>query len=73
MLEGINSKTDDTVMDQLTGRQSRGNHSAWTEKKKKNLNENSLKELWDKIKHANICIIGVPEREERERDSKLFE
>ena len=35
--------------------------------KKKKKNEDSLRNLWDDIKHTNICIIGVPEGEERER------
>ena len=26
-------------------------------------NEESLRELWDNVKHTNICIIGVPEGE----------
>ena len=30
-------------------------------------NEDSLRDLWDNIKHNNIHIIGVPEGEERER------
>ena len=30
-------------------------------------NEDSLRDLWDNIKHTNILIIGVPEREEREK------
>ncbi|WP_430507502.1 hypothetical protein, partial [Escherichia coli] len=30
-------------------------------------NEESLRELWDNIKHTNIRIIGVPEGEEREK------
>ena len=30
-------------------------------------NENSLRVLWDNIKHMNICVIGVPEGEEREK------
>ena len=30
-------------------------------------NEESLRELWDNVKHTNIHIIGVPEREEREK------
>ena len=30
-------------------------------------NEDGLRELWDNIKHTNICIIGVPEGEEREK------
>ena len=28
-------------------------------------NEDSLRELWDNIKHTNIQITGVPEGEER--------
>ena len=36
-------------------------------------NEESLRELWDNVKHTNICIIGVPEGEEREKVSeKIF-
>ena len=36
-------------------------------------NEGSLRDPWD-IKHTNICIIGVPEREEREKgQKKIFE
>ena len=30
-------------------------------------NEYSLRDLWDNIKCINICVIGVPEGEERER------
>ena len=30
-------------------------------------NEDSLRDLWDNIKHKNICIIGVPEEEEKEK------
>ena len=43
------------------------------QKKEKRLktNEESLRELWDNVKCTNICIIGVPEGEERERE-KLF-
>ena len=29
--------------------------------------EDSLRDLWDNIKCTNICIIGVPEGEEREK------
>ena len=29
--------------------------------------EDSLRDLWDNIKHTNILIIGVPERDEREK------
>ena len=37
------------------------------EKRMKKKNENSLRKLWDNIKHTNIRIIGMPEGEERER------
>ena len=37
-------------------------------------NEESLRELWDNIKHTNIRIIGVPEGEEREKGTeKIFQ
>ena len=37
-------------------------------------NEDSLRDLWDKIKCNNIRIIGVPEGEEREKGpEKIFE
>ena len=37
-------------------------------------NEDSLRNLWDNIKHNNIRIIGVPEGEEGEKGTeKIFE
>ena len=37
-------------------------------------NEDRLRDLWDNIKHTNIHIIGVPERERREKGlEKIFE
>ena len=30
-------------------------------------NEDSLRDLWDNIKHKDNGIIGVPEKEEREK------
>ena len=32
--------------------------------------EDSLRDLWDNIKHTNICIIGVPEEEEKKKWSE---
>lgn len=52
------------------------NHRAmpWRGEKKNLKNDNSLRDLWEKIKYANICIIGFPEREERENVTEnLFE
>ena len=37
-------------------------------------NEDSLRDLWDNIKHTNIHIIGIPEGKEGEKGpKKLFE
>ena len=37
-------------------------------------NEESLRELWDNVKHTNIRIIGVPEGEERGKGTeKIFQ
>ena len=37
-------------------------------------NKESLRRLWENFKHANICIIGVPEGEEKEQEiGNLFE
>ena len=41
-----------------------------TEQQKENRifkSEDSLSDLWDHIKQNNICIIGVPEKEETEK------
>ena len=36
--------------------------------------EDSLRDLWDNIKHANIRIIGVPKEEEKKKGyEKIFE
>ena len=36
--------------------------------------EDSLRDLWDNIKHTNIQIIGVPEEEEKKKEyEKIFE
>ena len=37
-------------------------------------NEHPLRDFWGNIKHTNICIIGVPEGEERDKGpEKIFE
>ena len=53
-------------MNKQGGGQISGNYGCGTEKKKRlKRNEESLRELWDNVKHTNIRIIGVPEGEER--------
>ena len=62
-------------MDKWLGGQNGRNHCCRTEYRKKNeKKKDSLQDLWDNIKHTNMFIIGVPEGEERERESeKIFE
>ena len=38
-------------------------------KKKKRIkrNEDNLRDIWDKVKHPNIQIIGVPEEEDKKK------
>ena len=35
-------------------------------------NEDSLRDLWDNIKHTNILIIGVPEEERAKLVENIF-
>ena len=35
--------------------------------------EESLRDLWDNIKHTNIRVMGVPEEEKKECTEKIFE
>ena len=37
-------------------------------KKKKELNEDNFRDLWDNVKCPNILIIGVPEEEDKKKD-----
>ena len=36
-------------------------------KKRTKRNGNSLRDLWDNVKHPNIRIIGVPEEEDKKK------
>ena len=50
--------------------------TATEENKEKRMkrNKDSIRDLWDNIKCTNICIIGVPEGEEKEKaHEKIFE
>ena len=75
-LEGINSriteeedrisKLEDKIVEITIAEQNK-------EKRMKSI-EDSLRDLWDNIKHTNIRIIGVPEEEEKEKGTeKIFE
>ena len=49
-------------------------HSVRTARRKKNpKNENRIRSLWDKSKHTNIQIIGMPKEEGEQETENLFE
>ena len=65
-LQGMNSRIteaeqisdlEDKIVEKATAEQNK-------EKRMKRI-EDSLRDLWDNIKHTNIQIIGVPEEEEK--------
>ena len=75
-LEGINSRITEAE-ERISDLEDRGvEFTAMVQNKEKRMkrNEDSLRNLWDNIKHNNIRIIGVPEWEEREKGpEKVFE
>ena len=76
ILEGINSRTTEAEerISDLEDRMVEFTAEEQTEEKRMKRNEDSLRDHWDNIKRKNICIIGVPEGEEREKGpEKIFE
>ena len=75
-LEGINSRmteAEERISD-LEDRMVAFTAVKQNKEKRMKRNEDSLRDLWDNFKHNNICIIGVPEGEEREKGpEKIFE
>ena len=74
--EGINSRITEAEEQRSDLEDRMVEFTATEQNKEKRMkrNEDSLRDLWDKIKHNNIRIIGVPEGEEREkRPKKIFE
>ena len=75
-LEGINSRIteaeerirdlEDKIVEITTTEQNK--------EKRVNRIDDSLRDLWENIKHTNIRIIGVPEEEEKKKGTeKIFE
>ena len=69
-LEGMNSRLDDTEVwiSELEDRVVKITEAE--QKKEKKRNEDSLRDLWDNIKHTNIHVVWVPEGEEREKGTE---
>ena len=73
-LEGINSRIteaegrisdlEDKIVEITTTEQNKG-------KRKKRI-EDSLRDVWDNIKHTNIRIIGVPGEEEKKKGMRKY-
>ena len=60
-------------MDQQSGKQDSGSHQLEDQKEKRiKKNEDSIRDLWDHIKHNNIRIIRVPDGEERGKGQKTY-
>ena len=68
-LEEINSritKAEERISD-LEDRMVQFIATEQNKEKRMKRNEDNLRDLWDNIKCTNLCIIGVPEGEEREK------
>ena len=75
-LQGINSRITETEewISDLEDRMVEFTATEQNKEKRMKRNDNSQRDLWDKTKHNNICIIGFPEGEEREKGpEKIFE
>ena len=46
--------------------------TAMNKEKRMKRNKDSLTDLWDSIKHTSICIIGIPDGEDRSDNSCNF-
>ena len=58
----------------IWNKEAKNNLSEQQKEKRIQKNEDSVSSLWDNFKSSNICIIGVPEREEKEQEiGNLFE
>ena len=69
-LEGLNSRITEAE-ERISDQEDKMVEFTATEQnkdKRMKRNEDSLRDLRDNIKHTNICIIRVPEEEEKERN-----
>ena len=58
----------------LEYKEAKNNHSEQQEEKRIQKKEDNIRGLWDNFKHTNICIMWVPEGEEKEQETEnVFE
>ena len=74
-LEGINSRISEAEkqINELQDKMVEINSEKQNKVKRMKRTEDSLRDLWDNIKHTNIRIIGVPEEEKKKGYEKIFE
>ena len=75
-LQGNNSGVDETEnqINDLEHKEAKNNQQEQQEEKKTLKNQDSVSSLQNNFKCSNICIIGVPEGEEKEQEiGNLFE
>ena len=75
-LEGINSRISEAEeqISELEDKTVTITSEEQNKVKRMKRTEDSLRDLWDNIKHTNIWIIGVPEEEEKKKEyEKNFE
>ena len=75
-MQGNNSIVDEAEnqINDLEHKEGKNNHLEQKVKKESPQNEDSINNLWDNFKRSNICIIGLPEGEEKEQEiGNLFE
>jgi len=75
-LQGINSRTAEAEewISKLEDKMVKITYEEKNKVKRMKMIEDSLRELWDNIKHTNIRIIEVPEEEEKKKGCvKIFE
>ena len=73
-LEGIKSRTTEAEerISDLEDRMLEFTAAEQNKEKRMKRNEDSLGDLWDNIKHNNICIIGVPKEKRERKDPRKY-
>ena len=73
-LEGINNRITEAEewISDLEDRMVEFTAVEQNKEKRMKRNEDSLRDLWDNTKRNDICIIGVPEGEEREKAPRKY-
>ena len=75
-LQEVNSRVNEAEnhINYLEYKEAKNAQSEQQKEKRIQKNEDSVRSLWDNFKHTNICIMGMPEGEEREQEiENLFE